>query len=862
MLPLSGQDTNSLSESDLRNIRVDELSDDQIQIFLDRAKESGLTMDQLVLAAQQKGMSSSQISKLRARIRQLESGSTNEKGELIASPANRLRESYDEEKDQYDFFNVLDTKEEEETDELQIFGLDIFSSSDLTFEPSLNVATPENYILGPGDEIIIDIYGASEATYQQMVSPDGKILIQGVGPIDLAGISIEQARTRLFNKLSNVYAGLKGRKPNTFIQVSVGNVRTIKVNVVGNVVQPGTYTLSSFATVFNALYFAGGPTESGSLREINVIRNGEKIAVFDSYKYLFDGDESQNPTLRDQDVIVVRPYSNRVKLAGNVKQSAIYELNQNESFQDLLDIAGGFNDRAFSESITIDRVNGSQRVVKTIPSVDFSSEMMFDGDSVFVGEIMNEYKNRISIEGAIRRAGYYELTEGLKLSDLIEMAGGLRQDAYKKRGNIIRLNDDFTLSNLAFDLNAVLVGSQDVLLSRDDIVRISSIFELNENKTVSLQGEVRQSGSFPYIQNMTVEDLLNLAGGLNTNAHTASVEIARRIVDNTDLTKTAEIITFSISPDLGISEEASEFRLEPFDLVLIKSTSFNQIQKVVKVEGEVMFPGYYALETIDDRISDVISRAGGLTQYGYAKGATLIRRTEYFRTEYEKEELSALVEKRRKELQEQYKDENLDAGVSKVDLIRQELTDYEKELTENIKKADDSDVLESRIFRGQQLRKLLQRDSISGSGELIEQQGIGIELDKVLTSPNSAKDLILRDGDLISVPRVLQTVKTQGEVLYPNTLGYQDNLSFKRYISLSGGFSDEAKPGKSYIVYANGNAQRTKNFLWFKNFPQVQPGADIIVPKRKVRRKLSVAEVVGIASSLATMGLVIDRLSN
>ena len=315
--------------------------------------------------------------------------------------------------------------------------------------------------------------------------------------------------------------------------------------------------------------------------------------------------------------------------------------------------------------------------------------------------------------------------KGLTLSGLISKADGLREDAYQKRGNIIRLNEDLTLQNLSFDVVEVLTGKQDILLSPNDIVKISSIFDLNEDNTIRLDGAVHQPGTYPYVQNMTIEDLLNVSGGLKTNAHASAVEIARRIDDDSDLTRAAEIFTFPITADLGINDKASEFLLQPFDLVLVKSTSFNRIQKVVKIEGEVMYPGFYALETVEDKISDIIKRAGGLTQYGYAKGATLIRRTEYFRDEYEKEELDALIEKRRKELEEQYKEENFPAGVSKVETINQELNNYEKELTENIRRQEDSDILESSIFRAQQLRKLQQRDSISGSNELVEQLGIG-----------------------------------------------------------------------------------------------------------------------------------------
>ena len=348
---LHGQDVSGLDASDLKSVNVDALSDEQIQQFLSRAQESGLTLDQLELLAKQRGMSATQVAKLRTRIRQLQSGSSVDGERTVESSPDRLRETYDESQDQFSFFEILELEEEDEkTEELKIFGLDIFQSSEMTFEPSLNVATPDNYVLGPGDEIIIDVYGASETTYQQVISPDGNIIVGGVGPISLAGVTVEEGKRRIFNKLSTIYSGIRGRDPNTYLQVTIGNVRTIKVNVIGNVVQPGTYTLSSFATAFNALYFAGGPTENGSLREIVVTRNGKQIAVLDVYKYLFEGDNSQNPSLQDQDIIVVKPYLGRVKLAGSVKQPAIFEVNKYESLSSLLENAGGFTDVAFKEN--------------------------------------------------------------------------------------------------------------------------------------------------------------------------------------------------------------------------------------------------------------------------------------------------------------------------------------------------------------------------------------------------------------------------------------------------------------------------------------------------------------------------------
>lgn len=841
--------------NDLKSINVDKLSDAQIQQFLDRAKESGMTLEQLEIVAQQRGMSSIQIAKLRNRIREIQLNS-NSPSTQIEDSGDRLRES--SKSDDLSFFETLSPKEKKtSSDKLQIFGVDIFESVEPSFDPSLNVPTPDNYVLGPGDEMIIDVYGASEITYQQTISPDGKIIISGVGPVSLAGIDINEAKNRIFNKLSTIYSGLKGRNPNTFLQISVGQVKSIKVNVVGNVVQPGTYTLSSFSTIFNALYNAGGPAENGSMRNIQLMRGGVKKAELDVYDYLFNGNNEQNFQLQDGDVIVVKPYQNRVKLAGLVKSPAIYEMKENESLNQLFEIAGGFKEGAFREYITIDRVGDKEREVATIYQESYTEEKIQNGDSIFVSKVLDTYSNRIKIDGAVNRPGYYELTNELTLKNLIMQAEGLREDAYLVRGNIIRLKDDLSLSNISFDVKDVIDGVQDVVLSPDDLIIIPSVFDIEEKQTITIDGQVRNPGKFPFIENMEVEDLISLAGGMNEDASTTTIEVARRLSNDEDLTKSSQILTFTINEDLSIKNSDYDFSLMPFDLVLVKSTPYVREHKVIKIEGEVNFPGLYALQTHEDKLSDLIKRAGGLTEFGYPDGAILIRKTEYFQSNEEKRAIAGLIEKRRKELENKYA-----GNEGSFEFVEKQLAEYEKELTENLKKEGTGTELEARIFRTQQLRKLLSRDSVGGFNDVIEQEAIGIELNKAMINPGSEYDLILRDGDLISIPKKLETVRVQGEVLYPNTIRFNEGTSFKSYISASGGFSSQAKIGKSYVVYANGSAKRTKNFLFFKNFPPIKPGSDIIIPQREVRRKLSVQEVLGITSSLATIALIIDRLSN
>ncbi|MEO1255165.1 MAG: SLBB domain-containing protein, partial [Bacteroidota bacterium] len=587
------------------------------------------------------------------------------------------------------------------------------------------------------------------------------------------------------------------------------------------------------------------------MRQIEVIRNGEKVATLDVYNYLFDGDNSENPQLQDQDLIVVKPYINRVWFAGNVKYPAIYELKANESIADLLSVSGGFTSSAFKKSLTINRSGEEQRKVATFFESNYDKVELIDGDSIFVSKISDRYSNRVKVEGSVIREGYFELTDDLTLSKAMKLAGGLREDAYLGRANIIRLTSDLRLTNISFNVKNVLSGSEDVILKSNDIVRIQSIFQLEEDRIVSLLGEVRKPGDYPFIDSMTVEDLVTIAGGLREKASKSTVEVARRLSNNNDITKTAEIFTFTISENFGLSSEASDFILKPFDLITIKSSSYKQIQKVVKIEGEVKYPGYYVLKTNEDRISDLVKRAGGLTDYGYAEGASLIRRTEYFRTEYQKEELETLLKTKREELEERYSKIAGTEELSPIELIEREMIDYESELTENIKRSENSSELEARIFRAQQLRKLQKRDesSLVSLNDVVEQQSVGIELDEIIQKQKSEYDLILKDGDLISVPRRLETVKVQGEVLFPNSVRFSSGMSLKKYISQAGGFSNEAKQGKTYIVYANGSAKRTKKFFWINIYPNVKPGADIVVPKKEPRRKITPQEVVTIASS-------------
>ncbi|WP_421874963.1 SLBB domain-containing protein [Marinoscillum sp.] len=802
---------NTQTIQNLGKVNVDELSDDQIKKFLDQAESSGYSEQQLEILAKARGMSAAQIAKLRQRIAAVRSGQTAGGGKVSMNSRERLApnqtQATSDRSSDFDPFGTIfpvDTLEEEA---LKVFGLEFFNNPDLAFSSNLNIATPKDYQLGPGDQVIIDVWGASEQNYQLEISPEGAIIIPSLGPIHLNGLSMERAESRIKARLKNIYSTLG---ENTFAQVSLGQIRTISVNIVGEVRRPGTYEVSSFTTAFNALYSAGGPTKNGSFREITVFRSGKQEAVLDAYNFLIEG-KGQNIMLQDQDVLIVKPYLNRVAIEGEVKRPAYYELKSDETLGTLITYAGGFTEQAYTKSLSIRRNLSNRKTVRTVRFGDFESVALQNGDAIDVGGILNQFVGRIRVEGAFNHPGEFELKEGMKLSDAFHLADGLRADAFLQRGVIIRQNDDLSLSNMAFNPQEVLNGTSDILLNSEDLIRVQSIFDLRENFTVSIQGEVLKSGQFPYAEGMTVENLIYLANGFKETAAKSFVEVARRVTDEDgDGSNTATIFNFPIDRNLQMKAGDERFVLEPFDLVVIRKSPFYEKQAIVEVEGEVQYPGKYALASKNERISDVLKRTGGPTQYAYIKGATLIRRTEYFVNDQDENETDAAASIRR-----------------------------------------------------QELKSLLERDTLVDKSQRAfkTHESIGIKLDEIIANPGSKYDLILKEGDVLSIPRELQTVRIRGEVLYPSTVRFDDAKSFKQFISQSGGFSESAKKSKSYVVYPNGSAERTKSFLWFKDYPKVEPGAEVIIPKKPDRRRLSPTEILTLATGVGSLAIIVNNLT-
>ncbi|SHE65787.1 protein involved in polysaccharide export, contains SLBB domain of the beta-grasp fold [Fodinibius roseus] len=811
----------NISDIDFKNIRVDDLSDQQIQRIYDAAQSRNLSIDQAVQMAVARGLPQSQASKLKRRLQQVGSGGALD-SESAEGVSGQLRRPVATEGPDSTKFDSLYAQ----TDSLRwarqqlknkIFGYKLFTSDQVTFEPALNIPTPEDYQLGPGDEIIIDIWGAAQMNYQLEISPEGTINIDNIGPIQVNGLTVEEASNRLRSRLGDIYSGLNppnNENKDTYMQLSLGQVRSIKVTVLGEATVPGTYTLSSLSTVFNALYAAGGPTTTGSFRTINVIRGNETVATFDLYDLLIYGNQSENIRLRSQDIIQIQPYENRVEIEGEVKRPGIYELKGNETLQDLVVYAGNFTDEAYTDRIKVIGNTPKQKQITDVKKGYYDDYILRNGDSVTVGEILDRFTNKVEIRGAVFRPGEYALEDTTSLYSLIQRADGLMGDAFMNRGIIYRTRDDYTIESISFSVRELMQNprANDIVLQKDDVVRISSIFDLREDFTVSIKGPVQQPDTYEFAHGMTLEDLIFMADGFLQSATPYRIEVARRIRDIEERSGNesfiADIHTFSVDENLRLNEKGANFELQPFDQVYIRELPNYERQKEVYVVGEVKYPGKYAISSRDERLSDMIERAGGLTPDAYTDGATLFRKREF--------------------------------------------TQQEAQQTTN----GAENGMGAAVEEGEQVR-LAQRQ---------ESAQIGIELPEVLQNPGSRYDLLLEEGDSLLIPQQLETVTVEGGVFHPTTVRFESGRSFKDYITAAGGFNDLARKKRSYIIYANGDVDRTKKILFFKNYPSVEPGATIVVPEEEPTEGMSAAERIGIlstvASTMAVIATTIIRITN
>ncbi len=680
-----------------------------------------------------------------------------------------------------------------------VFGHNIFNNRNLTFEPNVHMATPENYKLGPGDEVIIDVWGAAENTIRQFISAEGCIMVSSLGPVYLNGMTVKEANSYLQREFAKIYAGVQGNT--SHVNLTLGQIRTIQINVMGEAAIPGTYRLSSFASVFHALYRAGGINNIGSLRNIRVMRGGRKVAEVDVYDYLLYGKSVDDFRLMENDMILVPPYESMVMLSGKVKRPMYYEMKSDETLHTLLNYAGGFTGDAYTKSVRLcRRNNGMEKQFYNVDEEDYSDFKLVDQDSVIVGEVLDRFENRVEIRGAVYRDGMYQVNGDVNtVKQLIEKAEGLRGDAFMNRAQLQREREDLTLEMIPVDLRGILDGTQpDVPLQRNDVLYIPGIHDLSEEGTLTIHGEVAHPGTFPFEKSMTIKDLVIKAGGLSESASMVHIDLTRRIKDPMGMTVSDSIgKTYTFAMNDGYLVDEGDFVLEPYDEIYIRRSPAYRAQQNVVVVGEVLFVGRYALTQKSERLTDLIKEAGGVTNDAYTRGARLMRHMNE----------------------------------------------------------------EERTRRGDALhltKESLGKDSISTEQlDLSEYYSVGIDLKKALEKPGSDYDLVLREGDMLYVPELDNTVKIHGDVLYPNTVLYEKGMPKSYYINQAGGYGVHAKKKRAYVVYMNGTVSRLKG----RSASKFEPGCEIIVPV-KSEKKITRQEILGLSTASASLASVLASMVN
>lgn len=796
-----------------------QMSDDQVIQYVKEANKSGKSQKQITTELLRRGVTKEQVSRIQQKYS--ESNTVSNKSNEMPSQL-RQRTLVDDgggQRRTTDYSEVgmpdetvgarVDNRVDNRADNTattdnasQIFGHDVFTNRNLTFEPSINLATPVDYRLGPGDEVIIDVWGASENTIRQSISPEGTIQVSGLGPVQLSGMTVKDANAYLQREFSKIYSGISGSEPTSQIKLTLGDIRTIQINIMGEVAVPGTYTLSSFSSVFHALYRAGGVNKIGSLRSIKVVRNGKTIADLDVYDYLMKGKMKDDIRLQEGDVIIVNPYESLVRIAGKVKRPMFYEMKPTETVATILNYAGGFTGDAYKKAVRIIRKSGREHQVYNVDEMDYSVFRLDDGDSISVDAVLKRFENRVEIRGAVYRSGLYELSGTVNtVKQLIKKAEGLRGDAFLNRALLDRENEDLSHEVIAVDLGGLLKGTvADIPLQKNDILYIPSIHDLKEEETISIHGEVANPGTFLFSKNMTIEDLLVQSGGLLEAAATTKVDITRRIKDPKSTSFSSVLgktYSFDIKDGLVVGGEG-DFHLEPFDEVYVRKSPAYRKQQNVVVAGEVLFGGNYALVKKNERLSDLISKAGGITPDAYVKGARLIRK-----------------------------------------------------MTEEEQRRQADAVRMARMGEG--------KDSISVEKlNISDTYTVGIDLEKAISNPGSDFDLVLREGDVLFIPEYINTVKISGAVMYPNTVLYKRGESLRYYINQAGGYGNLAKKKKAYVVYMNGTVSRPKS----RDKKAIEPGCEIIVPSKEEKKRMSTAEILGMGSTTASIAAMIATMVN
>ena len=803
------------------------MSDAQVMRYIQKEAKAGTSQSQIAVKLMQRGVDMKQLQRVRQQVSAAQGGTTSASGTSSSSGGgnSRLRRSNGsvmvdaqgnplysqtsgfamgaagEIEDIASRPNVyLPDSMSTMVNGKHVFGRDIFNKRMLTFEPNMNIATPANYVVGAGDRVIIDIYGASQKSEQFEVSPDGTITVDGFGPIHIAGLTVSAANAKIKEQLGQRYKS-------SSVKMTVGQTRTITVNVMGEVTAPGTYTLSAFASVFHALYMAGGVTGVGTLRSIKVYRGGRQLTVVDVYDYILNGKLTGNVRLADNDVIVVGPYDCLVDIAGQVKRPMAYEMRKGESLATLLKYAGGFSAKAYKKGVQVNRISGDQYSAHNVAEFDLSSFKLMDGDSVTVDSILERYVNTVQIKGAVFHPGMYDLgSSNNSVRSLIENAGGLTEDAFSVHAVLHRMKPDRVRKVLSVDVEGIMAGTvPDLLLENEDILFIPFRGETLNERTLTIRGEVQMPGVYEYADDETIEDFILQAGGLTDAASTARVDVSRRISDPGATAASNEIskmFSFTIKNGMVVDGDRS-FTLEPYDEVFVRRSPAYQPQRIVLVGGEVLFPGQYSLSTKNQRISELVKAAGGVTDQAYVRGA----RIERVMTEDEKFRNRQVLE-----------------------LVRQKGSNSGLDMVMQDEEAADYDI--------NQARDSVENDTVRYS--------VGIELDKALANPGSDYDVTLKEGDRLIVPEYNGTVTINGNVMYPNTVAYSDGKKYKWYVNQAGGFGSRAKKSRSFVVYQNGTVSKAKK-------AKIEPGCEIVVPSKTTTAGEVIGQIGSVGTSMATL---------
>ena len=777
------------------------MSDEAVMEYVKDGVKQGKTQKQLYQELLIKGVTKEQLLRIKEKYEQQQSEAKTIKGNADVDTQRVNPEKRD------DVASAQDDNKQQAAPEggIQVFGRDIFRNSDLTFEPSMNIATPTDYRLGPGDQVVIEVWGASEANITQKVTPDGYISIPDIGPVAVNGLTVQAASERIRGKLSKIYSGMKTANVDlsTNVKVSLGQIRTIQVNIMGEVARPGTYALSSFSTVFHALYKAGGISELGSLRNIKVVRGGRTVATVDVYDYIINGRSHSDIRLQEGDVILASPYDALVLIQGKIKRPMYYEMKSSESVLTLINYAGGFTNDAYSSAVTVERNNNKEKTICTVDDMNYGVFKVKDGDIVSIGAILDRYDNRVEIKGAVYRPGFYAMGKDIStVRDLIQKADGLLDDAFTNRAVLHRENPDKTLEVISVNTKGILNGTEpDILLQKNDILFIPSIYDLEAKGTLEIVGEVFSPGVFPYAANTKLEDLIIMAGGLTEAASTVRVDVTRRLNDAKSTKKTKDISkTFSFSVKDGFVVEGEPgFILEPYDQVFVRRSPGYSQKINVTINGEVEFEGNYALNVRNERLSDVIKQAGGLTEFAYLEGARLERQLTY--EEYlQAKELMAMI------------------------------------TSNNKVEGNDSIVVP----------------------EVTRTYPVGIDLVEIMKNPHSEIDPVLQDGDVVIIPQLMTTVSVSGSVRKPNTVVYNPTMKLKDYISEAGGYAERARKSGTFILYPNGHIKELGKSASAK---EIIGGSKIIVPQ-KAKSQWNIGTTLSTITTSVSMLAVIASLIN